>query len=55
MNGDLDGKIYRVVLTSDSGDILGLKVTFGEPTIYVRLEDSVFSQTVRVRVSTVSR
>ena len=36
LNGDLAYNVYRLVTTSDSGDILGVKVSYGEPTIYVR-------------------
>ena len=39
LNGDLADNVYRLVTTSDSGDILGVKVSYGEPTIYVRKED----------------
>ncbi len=42
LNGNLSGKVYRLVTTSDSGDILGVKVSYGEPTTYIRKEDVEF-------------
>lgn len=39
LKGNLSDNVYRLVTTSDSGDILGVKVSYGEPTIYVRKED----------------
>lgn len=41
-NGNLSGNEYRLVTTSDSGDILGVKVSYGEPTIYIKKEDVEF-------------
>ena len=42
LNGNLSGNVYRLVITSDSGDILGIKVSYGEPTAYIRKEDVEF-------------
>lgn len=42
LNGNLSGNVYRLVTTSDSGDILGVKVSYGEPTIYIKKEDVEF-------------
>lgn len=42
VNGDLSEKVYRLLTMSESGDIFGVKVAYGDPLEYVRAKDVIF-------------